>query len=409
MTTRVGGALPAVMTAALVNVAAVAVQGVIMARFLGVSGQGALTLVTTVAALLVVALSLGTGASLRLRSRTVPAKGDVSAYVGLSLLMALGAGATTPALVNTLRPGAVSTASLALSAVFGALLLVARQAGDLVQAHGRTAASILSVGVGAVGQTLFFAGVVVAGAASVELALVSGVLGAVVQIGFCLACLAPFDLPLYPAGQTAVWRELVAVGAPSLGYTLGLLAMQRIDRLILIALVGTSAGGVYSVAATVAEGARITSSAVGQLLFVRTASGGGISLEVRRLYRLAVIAQVVTLAGLALAVPWIVDVFFGSAYLDAIPLTRGLLVAEFCMGLALMDSRIVMGLGRLGEVGRVTVGMVGGGLLVYLPLILGYGAGGAVAASAAIYAVYSLTLYRRRVRYRETKAGLVDV
>jgi len=392
-------ALSSVTAAAFANAAAAAALGVVTARFLGPDGQGALTLVTTIVALVVVTLTLGTGTSLRLRSGGQPTPDDVRAFFGFSFALSPAAGVLTAVVVRVVRPEALDLRALALSVVFGAFALAARQMCDLVQAYGRTGASILSLAMGSLSQAVSFGALVLTSRASLSTALGCAIIGSVVQIGCALFAVRSDNLPRLPNLTVVVWRDLVVVGAPTIGYSLGLLAIQRVDRLLLVALVGTTAGGIYAVAATIAEAARITSSAVGQLLFVRTSVLRRVTADVRLLYNAAIGMQVAVLGVLAVAAPVIVHTFFGPAFSQAVGPLRGLLVAEFFMGIALMDSRIVMGLGHLAEIGAVTVAALVVAISVYALSIRQDGVNGAVIASIVIYAGYAVVLFSRRVHH----------
>jgi len=378
------------------NAAVAALFGIVTARTLGPGGQGALTAVTTAVAIVVVAATLGTGASMRLRSVPEPARADVRAFVGLSLLLAPIGGAVGCLVVAATQPHTASTAMLVATFFLGAASFVARQAAELVQVFSRPGASIVSAAVGILGQLIFFGAIALTGHASLELAVVSGIVGATVQTAFAIATIRSHHPPLQPSMSPALWRELVAHGSPTVGYGLGLITMQRVDRLILVALGGPVAGGLYAVAATMAEVARLSSTAIGQLLFVRTSASGSVGPSTRRIYRVGVAIQAVTLTATGIAAPVLVPAFFGEDYVSAVPLLRGLVVAEFLLGLALMDSRILLGLGRFVEVSVITVTCVVLSLPVYTLLVEASGARGAVIGSISIYALYSGTLTLRR-------------
>jgi O-antigen/teichoic acid export membrane protein len=370
-----------------------------MARFLGPAGQGALTLVTTIVALVIVTLTLGTGASLRLRSGGKPNALDVRAFFGLSAALAPVGGILTIVVVHIACPGVLGAEALALSAVYGATALAARQVCDLVQAYGRTASSIISLAVGSLVQLGTFAILVWMEKESLSSALGCAVIGSLAQISFGLFSIRTDGFPWKPTVRSRIWRELIAVGGPSIGYSLGLLAIQRVDRLLLVAIAGPIAGGIYSVAATIAEAARITSSAVGQLLFVRVAAARDIPPDVTRLYRWAILLQVATLAALAIGAPLIVQTFFGSAFAPAVGPLRGLLIAEFFMGIVLMDSRMIMGLGHLREMGILTVGAVLVAIVLYPVLITHEATNGAVLATVLTYAGFAVATLARRIHH----------
>ena len=388
----------AVLTAASANAVVAAVLGVITARSLGPSGQGTLTAATTCVAIASIAATLGTGVSLRLRSTPAPAPDDIRAFAGLSALMAAGGGAVAAVLFVLLGLDATSPALVGGILAFGATSIIARQVAEVVQAYDRVAASILSVGVGVVVQIAAFAAFVVAGRASVGTAVLCGIVGALAQGAFGLAAIRRFSPPARPSWAPARWGELIRHGSPNVAQGLGLIAIQRLDRLFIAALVGASAAGVYAVAATVAETARVVSTAVGQLLFVRTASARAYTVAVRRVYLAGLALQVAALAVLAATAPVVVPAVFGDGYGGAVPLVQGLAVAELFGGLAAMDSRILLGLNRIKVVSALTVAALGLAIPLYALLISRYSSTGAVYASIAVYSAYGLALVRTRRR-----------
>lgn len=391
--------LSSVSGAAIGNAVSAALLGVVTARFLGPAGQGALTLVTTIVALVVVVTTLGTGASLRLRSVGTPTAIDVRAFLGLSAALAPIAGIATVTAVHVTRPEMLGARALVLSAVYGATALAGRQLCDLVQAFGRTAASIISLAVGYLVQAGLFSLLVLLDRESLFSALACAIGGTFTQGAFALISIRSRDFQRAPVVRMAIWRALIGVGGPTIGFSLGLLAMQRLDRLLLVAIAGPTAGGIYAVAATIAEAARITSSAVGQLLFVRVAAVRNITADVRRLYLGAIALQVVVLASLVIGAPLIVESLFGRAFAPAVVPLRGLLAAEFFMGIALMDSRMLMGLGHLREVSLLAVGAVLMAAVLYPVLISREGMSGAVFVTVVTYATFAVAVLIRRLHH----------
>jgi len=390
-------AIARVIGAAASNASLAAVLGVVTARTLGPAGQGVITAITTVVALVVVAATLGTGASLRLRSVPSPSREDVRAFGGLSVVLAVVGGALSCVLVAVTQQAIVNAPLMLATFLLGAASLAARQVSELVQAYDRVATSILSVGVGLAVQIAFFATLSLAGRASVELAIASGIAGAIAQAIFGFARIWSYRPPTALLLAPRIWGELVSHGSRTVGYGLGLLTMQRVDRLILVAVSGPVAGGLYAVAATLAEVARLSSTAIGQLLFVRTAAARAVDASTMRMYHIGVGIQAATLTVIGVTAPVLVPLVFGPEYEPAIPLLRGLVAAEFLLGLALMDSRMALGLGRFMEVSVITTVCVGLAVPAYILLVTRWDAGGAVAGSIVVYAAYSgLLLMRRR-------------
>lgn len=384
-----------VVSAGGLNAVVTAVLGVITARSLGPGGQGELTVVTTAVAVVVVAAVLGTGTSLRLRGVPSPPDADVRAYSGLSLLLAPVGGLLSCGVVGLV--GSVTGSDLLLVFIFGSAALVAYQASQLVQAYGSVARSLFAAGFGALTQVMVFATLALLGRASLSSAIWAGIAGAVAQSAFALASIRLHIAAFRPLRAGTTWRELIGHGWPTVGYSLGLVGMQRVDRLVLVAVAGPSVGGVYAVAVAVTEVVRISSSAIGQLLFVRSAGSQSTTESVRRIYVLAVVIQTAGIAALAALAPVLIPFIFGEAYVSAVPLVRGLLIGEFFMGLALMDARILLGHGRFRGVSTLTVAAFAASLPVYWLSILTWEAWGAVGGSIAIYATYSGCLLLMRV------------
>lgn len=398
---RTQSAFLGVTGAAFLNTAAAAIFGIVTARFLMPAGLGVLTLATSVAALAALGLAVGTGLSLRLRVVDGrPPDGDVRAYVGLSFAMAPLTAVVTGGAVFLIGQGAVGVSEMVAAMCFGALTMLSRQSSDLVQAYGRTASAIVAVGLGLLAQTGLFVLFVISDQATVTTALVSGACGAAFQVAFSITLLRGLRPSLLPRADLNRWRDLVVHGAPTVGYGLGITAMQRIDRVLVVGLISPQAGGIYGVAATVAEGARVATSAIGQLLFVRTSLGRVVTPEVRHLYWAGVGTQALLLTGLLIAAPTVVPLLFGEAYTSSVRVTQGLLAAEFLMGLALMDSRIVMGLGKLKSVATATLAATAASVPIYVVLIHELGLRGAVLGCIGTYALYSGTLLWQRRRYQ---------
>lgn len=379
-----------VLGAAGSNALAAAVLGVITARTLGPEGQGELTAVTTTAAVVVVGAVLGTGASLRLRGEPFPADSDVRAFTGLSLLLAPLGGAASSAVVALIR--STTTTELLLVFILGLFAVLAYQACQVVQAYGSVSRSLAAAGLGVAAQVVAFSISAFLGHASVVSALSAAILGSAAQCAFAVASVHSHIAAMRPSWTSLTWGQLIRHGSPTVGYGLGLIGMQRMDRLVLVAVAGATAGGIYAVAASLAEVVRISSGAIGQLLFVRAASSRGAPDSVSRIYALAVVIQVAGIAALGALAPVLVPPIFGNAYSDAIPLVRGLLVGEFFLGLALMDARILLGRGQFVTVSLLTVTMFVVSLPVYLLAIRAWASWGAVVGSIALYAAYSIAL-----------------
>ncbi len=377
-----------VVAAAGSSAALTAVLAVITARVLGPAGQGTLTVLTTSAVLVATGATLGTGASLRVRAVPAPTARDAQGFSGLTLALAPAGGLLTAAIFALARGDGNDTGLLALAFVLGFCALAGYQASQLTQAYGSAAASIEAVSIGTAVQIIAFGVLALLGHASLSTAALTAALAAVVQTTAALRSTGQSWSGLRPRVDTRVWRGLVKHGWPTVGYGLGIVGLQRLDRVILVAVAGPAVGGVYAVAASVAEVARIGSVAVGQLLFVRTAGARAVTPEARRIYALGIGVHIASLAVVAALAPTVIPLVFGPEYSDAVPLAEGLLGAELLLGVGLMESRVALGLGRFAGVSTATVITVAAALPTYWLLISRSGAAGAVVASAGIYAFY---------------------
>lgn len=382
---------------AVLNAAVTAVLGVLTARYLGPTGQGDLTTIMSVGAILSLVLTLGTGMGLRLRARPTPRPSDVSAFLGASLIMVLVGALLAPAICFVFELSGIGFVELVLTAIVAGLLVAARQSSDLLQAYGRAGRSLLFLALGALFQCLLFGLAVVASQATLRVALVCAAAGIAVQTALGLWDLTDRDLPR-PNLAWSVARSLVRLGVPSVAYTVALVVSQRLGRLVTVGVLGSAAGGIYAAAATMAEASRITSSAVGQLLFVQTAATGRITTAARRTYCHALVVQTAVVVAGWLIVPYVVPLLFGDAYLAAVPLAQVLLVAEMFMGAALMDARLLMGVHRVALVAWITAALVVLAVPAYVILVRAGALLGVAAASLMLYLIYAAVLYVVRLR-----------
>lgn len=370
------------------------VLGVLTARALGPTGQGVVTTVVTTTSIAVLAASLGSGIALRVRARPRPDTDDLRAYAALSLAVLPLAAVATVAVVALVLRGTADPALLGLAALVAVALMAARQAADLCQAVGRTDAAIFSLLVLAVTQLAAFAVVLATGSARPTTVLACLLLGGAAQTAYCLL-VSRGQTGALPRPGAATARGLLRLGLPSLGYSIGLILLQRVDRILLGAVAGPTVLGVYAAAATLSEVIRLLPSTIGQLIFSRVAEERAVTPDVRRLRRqLLLLAALCVLALEVLAplVPWLL----GPAYADSVPLFRILLVGELFMGAALMDTRISLGLGAVHRVSLLTVSWVAVAVPAYLWGSWAAGGLGAAVATVLLYLGYAATIRLRR-------------
>lgn len=194
--------------------------------------------------------------------------------------------------------------------------------------------------------------------------------------------------------ERALGRRVVGFGLRSqVGGIVGLLNL-RFDFLVLGAMAGTGAVGIYAVASKYAEFLRLPALAMTWVTYPRVARLGaeGFAARGRRLVPPLVLlgaAGALVLALLALPLfPAVYGVAFRSATWPAIIILGGL-VAEPAAGVA---SAFLLGVGRPG----LNSTLLGAGLLVTLVmdviLIPAHGAVGAAGASAAAYLMADILL-----------------
>lgn len=368
--------------------------GVLTARVLGPTDQGVVTSVLTVVAIVVLGMSLGSGTALRVRSRPLPTEEDLDGYALVSTaavpIAAVLSALATNVVVSDSRTGGL----WALTAALAAVLMAARQAADACQALGRTGAAIVSALVLSTTQLLAFLVVVATGVVSVSATIGAAIVGGVAQLVYCLVVVRGRLTTRIRPSYTAA-GPLITHGVPSLGYSMGLILLQRVDRIVLGVVAGPTAVGVYAAAATLAEVVRLLPTTIGQLLFSRAAETGYVTRDIRTLRRRMILLSALAVAALEAAAP-LLPRLLGEAYADSVPILRVLLIAELAMGVALMDSRISLGLGAIRAVSRDTLIWVAFGITAYVVGARVAGATGAAIATTALYAGYALTLRLRR-------------
>lgn len=387
-----------------VQAASNALAAVLATMLLGPADRGAMVLGLTISGVAAVAGGLGTGSAFRAR---LPGAGGsrrdvVAAYTWLSL-SAAGLGSVAAVVACAASASFIDPMLARPPFLAGVAVATVGQLALAQQTDAWFAAGLFRAG-GGWGAVAATAGLVamlaaaVAGPAAWVLLLAQG-LGTVGVAGVAGWRLWRSGLVSFarPAGQELA--GLLRVGVPVLGATVGFILAMRADRLVLGAVAGVGAVGVYSLAATLGEIPRLLPAAVGQLV-MRDVALGTTRDGIRRAVRLAVGLTVA--AGVAIAVAgWVlIGPVFGPEFAAARPVLIVLLVAEVCLvpyGLAI---RGLMGGGWTRVAG--TLGGVGGlvGLVLFGLVIARWGLAGAAVASTVLYAGLSLaswSMLRRRL------------
>lgn len=400
---RAGGSLLRLVLgasgASVVNLAISVIAGVVLARVAGPAGTGFMNLALTISTLVAALLGAGTGIALRLTSAGSPDPTRAQSYLGFSALMVPIAALLT-ALIFVLAIGEKVGLPLGLAvAALGGASLAAKQSQELAQAHGDVMRSIRSIGIGTSSRILLLLAIAWWWAGDLTALACAFVIGIVVQglyAGAPFGAVAGAQLGFRELRQGASRRqvhELVRAGRPSLGYSLGIMGLQRTDRLVIAALLTPRDLGLYAVAATLAEIMRVATAPLGQLVFVQVSKDRRVTLGTGQVVLLGVVGQVLIGAVLWFAAPWLITTFYTGAFDESAPLVRGLIVAEVFMGLVLIESRAVLGLGALRRMGTTTLVALGLAVPLYAVLISQYGLLGAISASVVAYALYALATH----------------
>lgn len=405
----------AVTGSAVASAALSLAVGILAARTLGPAGQGMYAFTGSAATIVVLLTTFGTGTALRILSRTAPSADLTATFVQWSALAIVLSATCVPTIVHLVTPEqAVSI--LWAAAAYAAAMALGRQYADYIQSLGLALSSRNSLTVGTAVQLAGFAGSSVLGMASVTSLLLAGAAGSCAQAVY--ASSASHRVTRKRSNGTTSGservvristnevRSLATVGAKALPNLVAITVLQRADRLLLAALAGPRAAGIYTVAATVAESIRLIPMAIGQLAFVEAAEHRKITQRAEDLRRIAFTGLTSVGAVAFISGPFFIPWIFGDAYKGSAELLMILIVAELFMGMAILDSRILMGIGQVGRVARASLGAIPLGIVVYVLFILGWEATGAAAATVIVYAGYSMCMaYFVRI----SRADAIDV
>ncbi len=184
-------------------------------------------------------------------------------------------------------------------------------------------------------------------------------------------------------------NRVIRFSFPALFTALGQAVVIRVDRLILGALAGTGAVGIYGAAATLTEVLWLVPSAVAQLAF-RRASVTNRADAGRKSRQIVMGLTLVFAAAFAVTAHWIIPLLLGPRYVDAIPLSYILVVAAVPMASYQLDVAVINGMGRLASSGCITVTgslVLAIGCIATIPF---YGAFGAAWASLVAYSIEAI-------------------
>jgi len=371
-----------------------AIGGLLAARLLGPSGRGELALLVLFATVLSMACAAGVqfwiardvaqsggvrsaGWIVRTHVRTVLLVVAVVAILGAVVTRAWGG--TSPAdAVAACAFGATAAVALVVLALPNGMRAMGVIAGATV------VAAVIYAGVTAVLLAL--------DAASPGLVLAGGVLGNLVAIGIAAAWARRAPRGARPVTRGAAeYRRAVRFGLPAGLGELVLLAMLRVDVLIVALFLPLRAVGLYAVATALTEVLWIVPDGVAQVVLPTTARNPDHS----RTGTLLVVTVAVTAAAGVVMVAlarWVFEVGFGARFVGADAAVPWLVVAACACGVwKIIGSEVVA---RGHTTPRLTSALVGLVVMVAVDLVAipAMGIAGAGLGSAAGYAAAAVVV-----------------
>jgi O-antigen/teichoic acid export membrane protein len=211
--------------------------------------------------------------------------------------------------------------------------------------------------------------------------------------------------------EVGEWVPMLRYGVPSVASTAPQVLNQRLDQLVLVALVPPHLLGLYVVAVGWSVTVSPLLSAVGAVLFPQVAAQHGPADQMRVLAqggRLGVLISVAMVLAMITLTPTALPLVYGLAFADAIPVALVLVVATAISGINQILEDGLRGLGRPAAVMAAEaagLGVTGAALILLLPPLGLIGAG--LASVAGRGSVTLLLLLHLRRRYGCSLAELV--
>ena len=379
-------------------VGSLGMAAIVLARTMGPTAFGDYSLAITLALVTQVILTAGTGVSVKLLHDDL---GD-HAFAPYTLI------ALTAAVLSLVALTAITTAfqgswgfGIAVG-VYGVASLLARQAIDGFHALGRSERAITLAAAAAMLNTVGVLALATLHLLTATSAVLITAASMLVPVIAFLRTVHPRTLWPFPASaHLPDATRMVRLGLPTLGNSLGLMVLQRADRLVLAAFSGAAALGVYAVAAGLGELARLAPTSIGQVGFYRSSQG---DLRAQRRLRMLSVALATAIAVVMIAAaPFLVPWLFGPEYIGAVPMLQILAIGEVVFALSFVDSRLLLGRGAVGSVGAIGLAAAAVGVIVYLLLVPPFAGIGAAWGSVISYALLSLML---AVAYARCSRGL---
>lgn len=226
-------------------------------------------------------------------------------------------------------------------------------------------------------------------AAGGRLTLLAAVLVWAVTAALPLAVLVPAVRPRMRERKASVARRAVTLGARYHPGTAALQLLMRADVLILNALTGNVAVGLYSLAVTLAELTRMCTDATAQIALGRQMGGDAaeaVAVTVRAV-RLTALSALVSVGLMCCAAPVLIPVVYGSAFEGSIVPLLGLAPGLLVLGIAKPVSACLLRLDRPSAMSGISAFALLVNVVLNLALIPGHGILGCAVASSVGYSV----------------------
>jgi O-antigen/teichoic acid export membrane protein len=381
-------------------------SGLLAARLLLPDGRGALAVAilwpTTLAYLLLFALNdavLFYSANRQERPERVFAAGLWLGLAGSAIAIAAGYFVVIPLALRGYPAETRSLANLLLAIIPLHILGLVFQ--EMLRGHHRMAAwNVLRVALG-VGYVLFILGALWLGAATVTGFGIAYLLSHVVPMAGALALCIGVGWGGWRLSRATTQRVLRYGARIHLGSVVNMLN-GRIDQMLVAGALSAAAMGLYVVAVTVSQVTATLANSVALVAWPRAAAASEADRPaVIGLYlRLTVALMVGTTVVLYAAAPWLLGLLFGSAFVEATPVVRVLLLGAlpiairefFVLAFKAYDRSLAISKGEL-----VTLAANAALLAALIPPFGLVGAASAYVAARWISMLYLAWLMRREL------------
>lgn len=212
-------------------------------------------------------------------------------------------------------------------------------------------------------------------------------------------------------GTRDLRKSVVRGGIKYAGSSIVEASANRLDQILVLPLIGAFGAGLYSIAVTVSSIPLSIGHALGAHFFNLSArqepsarSVGGDAI------RSATVLVAVFVAPIALAVPFLVPVVFGSDFEQAIPSVLVSLIGSVFMTIAYVGSMVLAGAGRGGMMTYAQLGclIVGISLLYLLAPIWG-ALGASVASASGYFVLFAIIVVSLKIRPSELFPKVGDI